>query len=349
MGASWGSVLEGEHQDREYADGPNRCKDLFDARDAYPVCYQIAPPSWMIDAMPAFCRLRDTNDQPRLALAKNFCPTDQVPLVCVVADVIGDDRAAFWNTDQRWLADPAGLIHELGTLVDDAWRPCPSVLLPPIDRPEKILCIGLNYRDHAIETGADIPSIPVVFSKFNSAIIGHGQPIVLPHISDQIDYEAELVVVIGKTARHVAVDDAMDHVFGYTAGHDVSSRDWQKGRPGGQWLLGKTFDTFAPIGPCVVTRDTFGSDDDVPVTMTLNGETMQHSTTKQLIFPIADLIAHLSQFMTLRPGDLIFTGTPPGVGAARTPPRFLTHGDVCEVTVAGIGTLINPCVAESIP
>lgn len=224
----------------------------------------------------------------------------------------------------------------------------PACLLPPIASPEKVICIGLNYRDHAIETGSPIPTEPVVFSKFNTAIVGHGDAIVLPSVASEVDYEAELVVVIGKTAKHVAAADAMEHVLGYTCGHDVSARDWQKGRPGGQWLLGKSFDTFAPIGPCIVTADEMTNPSDVRVRMILNGETVQDSTTAQLIFDIPTLISHLSTVMTLKAGDLIFTGTPPGVGAARKPPVFLKPGDVCEVVIDGIGVLMNDCVAEKV-
>ena len=138
----------------------------------------------------------------------------------------------------------------------------------------------------------------------------------------------------------------MDYVYGYTCGHDVSARDWQKGRPAGQWLLGKSFDTFAPVGPCIVTTGELADSSDVRVKMHLNGEVVQNSTTAQLIFNIGELIAHLTKIMTLHPGDLIFTGTPPGVGAARKPPVFLKPGDVCKVEIDGIGTLSNPCVAE---
>lgn len=224
----------------------------------------------------------------------------------------------------------------------------PSELLPPVPPPEKILCIGLNYRDHAIETGAAIPDQPVVFSKFNSALVGDGQNIVLPSISNQVDFEAELVVVIGKPGKRIDPSKALDHVLGYTAGHDVSARDWQKGRPGGQWLLGKTFDTFAPLGPAVVAAPSFGDPGNVRVAMTINGQSMQDGSTDQLIFDIATLISHLSTIVTLRPGDLIFTGTPPGVGAARRPQRFLAAGDVCEVSVANIPTLCNRCTSDEV-
>jgi 2-keto-4-pentenoate hydratase/2-oxohepta-3-ene-1,7-dioic acid hydratase in catechol pathway len=172
--------------------------------------------------------------------------------------------------------------------------PLPAVLLPPVPPPEKILCIGLNYLDHAIETGAQPPSEPIVFSKFNTALIGHGEPIMLPTLSKQVDYEAELVVIIGHTARHVSASDALSYVAGYSCGHDVSARDWQKGRPGGQWLLGKSFDTFAPLGPYFVTADELTDASNLGVRMFLGEEKVQDSTTAQLIFDIPHLIAHLS-------------------------------------------------------
>jgi 2-keto-4-pentenoate hydratase/2-oxohepta-3-ene-1,7-dioic acid hydratase in catechol pathway len=244
------------------------------------------------------------------------------------------------------------LFARIGEVADAAQRAdaadaiaMPDKLLPPIPPPEKIICIGLNYLDHAIETGAEPPTEPVVFSKFNTALVGHGDAIELPSISSEVDYEAELVVVIGKVARHVSVDAALSYVAGYTCGHDVSARDWQKGRPGGQWLLGKSFDTFAPVGPVLVTADEIPDPSNLTVRMYLGDEKVQESTTQQLIFSIPQLIAHLSTIMTLKPGDLIFTGTPPGVGAARKPPRFLQNGDVCTVEVPQIGRLTNRCVS----
>ncbi len=238
--------------------------------------------------------------------------------------------------------------HPAFESLNETWRNAPPVLLPPTPTPEKIICIGLNYRDHAIETCADIPTEPVVFSKFGTTLIGHGETIRLPQVSSQVDYEAELVVVIGKTAKNVSAAEAMDVVYGYSCGHDVSARDWQKGRPGGQWLLGKSFDTFAPVGPCVVAKTALPDPSSLGIRMRLNDETVQNSTTEQLIFGIPELISHLTKVMTLKPGDLIFTGTPPGVGAARNPPVFLKHGDVCSVEIEGIGTLTNPCQNESL-
>lgn len=219
-------------------------------------------------------------------------------------------------------------------------------LNPPLKNINKVICIGKNYADHAREMGGEPPEIPVVFSMFPSAIIGPGDNVVLPRISSQVDYEAELVVVIGKPGRHIARERAMDHVFGYCCGNDISARDWQKGKPGGQWLLGKTFDTFAPLGPFLVTKDEVKDPHQLDVCCRLNGEVMQISNTSKLIFQIDFLISHLSQFITLAPGDLIFTGTPPGVGAGRKPPLFLKPGDTVEVEIESVGVLANPIVAE---
>ncbi len=216
--------------------------------------------------------------------------------------------------------------------------------LAPIERPEKVICIGTNYAEHAREMGGEPPTIPVVFSKFPSTIIGPDDEVVHPAISDKLDFEAELVVVIGKAGRHIERTDAFEHVLGYCCGNDISARDWQKERPGGQWLLGKTFDTFAPLGPAIVTTDEILDPHRLAIRMRVNGQIMQDSNTNQLIFPVDFLVSHLSQFMTLKPGDLIFTGTPPGVGAGRKPPSFLKAGDETEVEIEGIGVLRNRIV-----
>ncbi len=218
--------------------------------------------------------------------------------------------------------------------------------LPVVPNPQKILCVGLNYADHARESGAEVPPEPVIFSKFASALAGHGQPIVLPRASGEVDYEAELVVVIGRRGKHIPEQQALDHVAGYACGHDVSARDWQLRKPGGQWLLGKTFDTFAPVGPYLVTRDEVPDPHQLDISLRLNSETMQQSNTRELIFSIPQLIAYISQVMTLEVGDLIFTGTPSGVGFSRKPPVFLTPGDVAEVEIQHLGTLRNTVVAE---
>ena len=220
-------------------------------------------------------------------------------------------------------------------------------LLAPIADPGKVICIGLNYRDHAIETNSPIPEEPVVFNKFPQAVIGPDDAVVLPNVAHEVDYEAELVVVIGKAGKRIRKADAFQHVAGYTVGNDISARDWQKGRPGGQWLLGKTPDTFAPTGPFLVTADEVDPHD-LKIQLRLNGETMQSSSTRELIFGIDELIVHLSQLFRLQPGDLIFTGTPPGVGAARKPPVFIKPGDRMEVDIEGVGVLSNPVVAEAV-
>lgn len=218
-------------------------------------------------------------------------------------------------------------------------------LLAPVPDPDKVFCIGLNYRDHAIETNSPIPSEPVVFSKFSQAVIGPEENVVLPRVAHEVDYEAELVVVIGKRGKNISKENAFSHVAGYTAGNDISARDWQKGRPGGQWLLGKTPDTFAPTGPHLVTSDEVDPHN-IRIGLRLNGETMQNSSTKELIFGVDEVIAHVSKLVTLQPGDLIFTGTPPGVGVARKPPVYLKPGDRMEVEIEDVGILVNPVVGE---
>ncbi len=215
----------------------------------------------------------------------------------------------------------------------------------PIPNPPKLFMIGLNYREHAIESNMAIPTTPTVFSKFNSSIIGPGDTVVLPKASQQPDYEAEFAFVIGKRAKHVAADDWKDYVFGYTAINDVSARDLQLATP--QWLMGKSCDTFCPMGPVLVTADEIADPHNLQIKITVSGEVLQDSNTKDLIFDIPALIAHITQVMTLEPGDIISTGTPQGVGFARKPPRYLREGDECVVYVEGIGELRNPVAAEA--
>jgi 2-keto-4-pentenoate hydratase/2-oxohepta-3-ene-1,7-dioic acid hydratase in catechol pathway len=213
-------------------------------------------------------------------------------------------------------------------------------LSSPIPRPGKIICIGLNYRDHAEESGMAIPTSPIIFSKFGTCVIGSGEPIRIPVGSNQVDYEAELAVVIGRTAKNVSAAEAMEYVFGYTNFNDVSARDFQFAD--GQWQRGKSCDTFAPMGPAVVTADEVGDPHDLNIRFRLNGETLQDSNTCQLIFKTPELIEFLSRVITLEPGDVIATGTPPGVGFARKPPIFMNPGDVAEVEIDQLGTLTNP-------
>lgn len=235
----------------------------------------------------------------------------------------------------RWVENPPG-----GALVDLA----KVTYLSPIPRPPKIVCIGLNYRDHAEESKLPIPDVPTVFCKFPTAVTGHGHPIVLPRNSTKPDYEAEFAVVIGPGGRHIAEQDWRKHVFGYTILNDVSARDFQMATS--QWMIGKTFDTFAPIGPAIVTADEIEDPHNLGISLTLNGETMQNSNTGNLIFQIPRLIAHLSSVFTLEPGDIIATGTPAGVGFARKPPRWLRPGDQMVTKIEVLGELHNPVVAE---
>ncbi len=225
-----------------------------------------------------------------------------------------------------------------------SWEGLLPELTAPVPRPGKVLCLGLNYRDHAEESQIPIPADPVVFSKMATSVIAHGEPIVLTKATKKVDYEAELAVVIGKEGREIKAKDAMDYVAGYTCLHDVSERHYQLEKAGGQWLLGKSFDTFCPMGPGLVTKDEIKNPHALDVTFRLNGKVMQKSNTKHLIFDIPAIIAYLSKVCTLEPGDVISTGTPGGVGFARKPPVFLKPGDVCRVEVAKIGALENPVV-----
>lgn len=219
-------------------------------------------------------------------------------------------------------------------------------LLPPVPKPEKVICVGLNYADHAREGGREPPSEPVLFSKFPTAVRGNGDPIVLPRASKEVDFEAELVAVIGVGGRNIPVEEARSHVAAYCCGNDVSARDWQMRKPGGQWLLGKSFDSFAPFGPALVTADEIADPNHLKIQLRLNGAVMQDSSTSQFLFNVETLIAYVSQVCTLSPGDLLFTGTPPGVGFARKPPVFLKPGDTVEVEIESIGVLRNPVVAD---
>lgn len=220
-------------------------------------------------------------------------------------------------------------------------------LLAPLV-PTDILCIGLNYREHAIESGSAIPENPMLFIKASNTLANPGDPILIPRRSSQIDYECELVVVIGKTVKHVSRQDALDHVLGYTAANDVSSRDWQREKSlgGGQFARGKSFDTFCPLGPCLVTRDQIPNPNNLRIKTLLNGQIMQDHTTADMIFDVPALIESLSSTMTLRPGTVILTGTPQGVGFARTPPVWLKAGDTCIVELESIGRLENPVQNE---
>lgn len=252
----------------------------------------------------------------------------------VLSLIAGWDSARA-QVDALVKAPPAGSALDLGS----------ATLLAPIPRPPKFICVGLNYRDHAIESKMEIPSVPTIFNKFPNVVIAPGDPIVVPSISEKPDYEAEFAVIIGRGGRKIAADDWEQHVFGYTIVNDVSARDYQMMTT--QWLMGKTFDTFAPMGPWIVTKDEISDPHNLDISMTIDGEVVQNSNTRELIFRVPELIRFLSSVVTLEPGDVISTGTPAGVGFSYKPPKWLRPGQECVVKVQNIGELRNPCVAES--
>jgi 2-keto-4-pentenoate hydratase/2-oxohepta-3-ene-1,7-dioic acid hydratase in catechol pathway len=220
-------------------------------------------------------------------------------------------------------------------------------ILAPV-APPAIFCVGLNYRRHAAETGARVPEIPILFMKGPNTVQNSGDPICIPTqlASDEVDYECELAVVIGKTAKNVKRGEAFNHILGYTAANDVSARDWQIKKGGSQWCRGKTFDTFCPLGPVLVTPDEIPNPNDLGIRTILNGETVQDCNTNDMIFDVPSLIEFLSGSTTLFPGTVILTGTPHGVGMAANPPRWLKPGDSVTIEIDRIGALINPVALE---
>jgi acylpyruvate hydrolase len=217
---------------------------------------------------------------------------------------------------------------------------------PVVPDPAKLICIGLNYRDHAAETKQALPEVPTVFAKYPNVLIGAGAPIVVPRMSSKIDYEAELAFVIGRRARHVPEAEALGCVAGYTCFNDVTARDVQKRSP--QWTLGKSFDTFGPLGPALVTADQVPDPHALAIRCSVDGETLQESSTGAMVFSVARLVSFLSEVMTLEPGDVVATGTPAGVGFVRDPPRYLRPGETVRVEIEGVGVLENPVVAEAV-
>lgn len=209
----------------------------------------------------------------------------------------------------------------------------------------KFICIGLNYSDHAAETGAKVPPEPVIFMKATSAIVGPNDDVIIPRGSEKTDWEVELGVVIGKTAKYVSEADALDYVAGYCVSHDVSERAFQSERQG-QWTKGKSCDTFGPIGPWLVTKDEVADPQNLGMWLKVNGETMQNGSSQTMVYGVANVVSYLSQFMSLHPGDVISTGTPPGVGLGMKPPRFLKAGDVVELGIEGLGTQKQIFVAD---
>jgi acylpyruvate hydrolase len=254
-----------------------------------------------------------------------------------------DNDAGYPGTLERLIASGSDALAAAGSKL--ATAPLVELssvkLRPPLAHPEKVICVGLNYRDHSAESGFKQPEFPTLFGRFNSSLIGHGAPILRPPQSEQLDYEGELVAVIGKTARDVNEADALDYVMGYSIFNDGSIRDYQFKAP--QWTPGKNFDDTGAFGPWLVTADELPPGcEGLRLATRLNGQVVQSASISDMVFPVARLVAILSSFMTLKPGDVIVTGTPAGVGLARKPQLFMKHGDVCEVEIEKIGVLSNP-------
>lgn len=257
-------------------------------------------------------------------------------------------------SDDSYCGDLLSLVKKGRSALDEAARilasgrafdPEEVAWLPPIGNAEKIICVGLNYADHAKESGFQPPSYPTLFGRFNSSLIGHGADLLKPKVSDAFDYEAEMVAVIGKGGRNIAKADALDHVVGYSVFNDVSVRDYQMKTP--QWTIGKNFDGTGAFGPVLVTAEELPPGGaGLHIEARLNGEVLQSASTGDMIFDVAELVVILSEAMTLVPGDVIVTGTPSGVGMARTPPVWMKDGDVCEIEIEGVGLLRNRVVAE---
>jgi 2-keto-4-pentenoate hydratase/2-oxohepta-3-ene-1,7-dioic acid hydratase in catechol pathway len=285
-----------------------------------------------------------TSSGPRLA-------TKTVAGIVILEEAPGE-KAGLPLTIEEVLSVPLGLdrVHRfVRENLEDASKlsklaiPENKIRLGPLFRPRNVLCIGLNYKDHAAEGGVALPEKPVVFAKLTGCITGPGDPIVLPPDTKEVDYEAELAVVIGRRCRGASTADALDYVAGYTCLNDVSARDFQRGD--GQWVRAKSQDTFGPMGPYLVTRQDIPDPQTLPIRCRVNGTTLQDSNTDKMIFGVRELIAFISRGITLEPGDVISTGTPHGVGFARKPPIFLKAGDEVVVEIEGIGKLSNPVKA----
>lgn len=258
------------------------------------------------------------------------------------------DLSGVWPDLRTALEDGAGRIAREA---DRAGMPCTPLAglqwLPPVPNPRKILCVGLNYGRHVLEAGRELPAHPSLFIRYADSFVGHGQDMWKPRASDRYDYEGELAVVIGRAGRHIAARDALSHVAGYTCMAENSVRDFQKHNA--QVTPGKNFERSGALGPWLVTADEIGDPARLRVMTRLNGETLQQGEVSDLIFPIADLIAYVSAFTPLSPGDVIATGTPEGVGSSRKPPRFMAVGDTLEVDIPGVGTLVNRVADEPAP
>jgi acylpyruvate hydrolase len=297
----------------------------------------------LIDVNRAYAALLAQRGEPRArTLADALVPADMIGILESGERALTAIREAEgYVREGRGAGEPAEGLKRDGVVFT-----CSEVVLKaPIPRPGKLILLGLNYRDHAEETGQKIPEVPTLFSKYHNSVIGPGAAILIPNATEQIDYEAEFAFVIGRRGHRIPRERALDYVAGYTIVNDVSARDYQFATS--QWMVGKTFDTHCPMGPALVLKDEIADPHRLDISLSIAGEVLQTSNTSQLIFKIPETVEYLSQVMTLEPGDVIATGTPAGVGFTRKPPRWLRAGETVRVEIAGLGMLENPVAKAS--
>lgn len=293
-----------------------------------------------VDNMKFVQFLRTSNGTQTRGLGVELSLSDEIVDLSAVDPTIPTDMKTFLEGSRTHL------VNALRAVESDTHRIKKEdvKLLAPITQPDKLICIGMNYQDHCAEQNVKVPVEPVVFSKFSSCIIGPHDDIPYPEETEELDWEVELAFVIGKEGKKIAAKDAMSHVFGYTVAHDVSARDWQMKKNGRQWLLGKTMDGFCPLGPCIVMKENIMNPENLGIRCSVNGIIKQESNTCNLVHGIEKLVVYLSRFFTLKPGDVVITGTPPGVGVFRKPPEFLKKGDVVTCEIDEIGSITNKII-----
>jgi len=283
--------------------------------------------------------LQYTGNEDELAVADARIPTDMIGLLRGGDTSLKATQEALAFVRSR-LESNATELNRQGIVyaIDDV------TLLPPVTHPSKVICLGLNYRDHAAEASMDVPNYPVLFHKVAGSLIGHNRPIVIPRISSKIDYEGELAIIIGKRGKYIPEDEAYSYIAGYTIANDVSARDLQFRTS--QWTTGKMLDTFGPLGPTLVTRDEVPDPHTLSIKTILNSQMLQNGNTADMIFHVPYIIKYISEIVTLEPGDVIMTGTPAGIGNTRNPPVFMKPGDTVTIEIGHLGALTNPIVAE---
>jgi acylpyruvate hydrolase len=297
----------------------------------------------LIDVNRAYAALLWQRGDPRAgAMADALVPADMIGILeagdralTAIDEAVGCVREGLGSGEQSEGLERHGVVVKRKEVM----------LKAPLPRPGKLILLGLNYRDHAAETGQNIPEVPTLFSKYHNSVIGPGEAILIPRATEQIDYEAEFAFVIGRRGHQIPRARALDYVAGYTIVNDVSARDYQFSTS--QWMVGKTFDTHCPMGPALVLKDEIPDPHNLDISLSIAGEVLQRSNTRQLIFKIPETVEYLSQVMTLEPGDVIATGTPAGVGFTRKPPRWLRPGETVRVEIAGLGVLENPVAKAS--